>query len=119
MFSERRFIEVFRETLRKMICSSLGESAGEAVLFFLREALKRDPFEVLWEDPRAVYYEMTKVLGEGAKVLINLLVTNINRECGLNISPDHFLKLMRNGNQRSVEELRLFLRKMAEVHREA
>ncbi|MEM2384833.1 MAG: hypothetical protein QXL74_06025 [Candidatus Bathyarchaeia archaeon] len=119
MFSERRFIEVFRETSRKIICSSLGESAGEAVLFFLREALKCDPFEVLWEDPRAVYYEMMRVLGEGAKVLINLLVTNINRERGLNMSPDHFLELMRNGDQRSVEELRLFLRKMAEVHGEA
>lgn len=119
MFSNAHFIETFRETSRRIICSSLGESAGEAVLFFLREALKRDPFEALWDNPRTVYHEMVRVFGEGAKVLINLIVTNINRECGLNISPEYFLELMRNGNQRSVEELRSFLRKMAEIRGEA
>ncbi|MEM2152330.1 MAG: hypothetical protein QW241_04330, partial [Candidatus Bathyarchaeia archaeon] len=58
-------IEVFRMICREVLHSSLGESAGEAVLFFLRRGLGRDPFEVFWEDPGAFYRELERVFGVG------------------------------------------------------
>lgn len=112
-------INAFRETSRKIICSSLGESAGEAAIFLLKEALRRDPFEVLWENPREFYEEMVRVFGEGAKVLINVLIISIDREYGLSMRPERFLELMREGNQRALEEIRSFMRMVAEARKEA
>ncbi|MEM3479187.1 MAG: hypothetical protein QXV74_04000, partial [Candidatus Bathyarchaeia archaeon] len=66
-------IENFREVCKRIFYSSLGESASEAALFFLRRGLGRDPFEVFWEDPGAFYRELERVFGVGAKVLIKLL----------------------------------------------
>lgn len=108
--------ESFREICRRIFCSSLGESAGEAIIFFLRRELKRDPFEMVWEDPKAVYHAMEKTLGVGAKVLINVLVTTINRECGLNMDPERFLDFIRSGNQESIEEIRYFIRRVVESY---
>ncbi|MEM1582871.1 MAG: hypothetical protein ABIM44_01545 [candidate division WOR-3 bacterium] len=99
-------IEGFRETCRRIIYSSLGESAGKAALLFMQRDLGRDPFDALWEDPRGVYCAMEKIFGRGVKVLVHILVAGINRERGLNISPERFLELMCNGNQSSVEEIR-------------
>lgn len=110
-------IETFRSIFRRILCSSLGESAGEAVLFFLRRGLGRDPSDALWEDPKAVYYTMERTLGTGAKILIDILITRINQEYRLNMGSERFLSLMRNGNQDSVEEIRVFLKEIAESHR--
>ncbi|MEM2351342.1 MAG: hypothetical protein QXT26_02935, partial [Thermoproteota archaeon] len=109
----------FRATSKKIICSSLGESAGEAAIFLLREVMRRDPFEVLWENPRAFYEEIVKVFGEGAKVLINVLIENINREYGLTMRPEHFLELMREGDRKALEEIRSFIRMVAKASKEA
>lgn len=109
------FIEAFRETSRRIFCSSLGESAGEAVIFLLKEAMKSDPFVALWENPKIFYNEMVKVFGEGAKILINLLITTVNQECGLNMDPKHFLDLMCEGSQKSLDEIRSFIRRVAEI----
>lgn len=86
-------------------------------MFFLRRDLGRDPFEVFWDDPGAIYREMEKVFGVGAKVLIKLLVSRINSEFGLNISSERFLELMRSGDQRSIDEMRSFLTKIAESYK--
>lgn len=110
-------IEIVRVICREILHSSLGESAGEAILFFLRSNLGRDPFEVLWDDPGAFYREMEKIFGVGAKVLVKLLVSRINSELGLNISPERFLELMQRGDQRSAEEIHSFLTKIADSYR--
>lgn len=110
-------VGAFREICKRILCSLLGESACGATLFFLRRGLGRDPFEVFWDDPGAFYREMERVFGVGAKLLIKLFVSRINDELGLNMSPEHFLELMRSGDQRSVEEIRLFLTKIAELYR--
>lgn len=115
--SEKEFIiGVFRDFFRKTLCSSLGESAGKAVLLLIQKRLKDDFFNVLWEDPRAAYSEMERVFGVGINVLINLLAAEIEREYSLKMNPEHFLNLMRSGDQRSIEEMRSFLRRMAESH---
>ncbi|MEM3955633.1 MAG: hypothetical protein QW424_02625 [Candidatus Bathyarchaeia archaeon] len=110
-------INAFREICGQIFYSLLGESAFEATLFFLRRGLGRDPFEVFWNDPKTFYHEMEKVFGVGAKVLIKLLMSRINSEFGLNMSPERFLELMRRGDERSVEEIRSFLIKIAELYR--
>jgi len=115
--SEREFIiGVFRDFFRKTLCSSLGESAGKAVLLLMQKRLGRDFFEVFWEDPKAAYCEMERIFGVGANVLISLLAAGIEREYNLKMSPEHLLNLMRSGDHRSREEMRSFLRKMAESH---
>ncbi|MEM4982869.1 MAG: hypothetical protein QXK73_04685 [Candidatus Bathyarchaeia archaeon] len=114
---ERDFlIEFLRSIFKKTLHSTLGGSASEAVLFFLKKGLSRDPFDVFWEDPRAFYRGMERVFGVGAEVLIKLLVSRINSEFGLNISPGHFLDLMRNGDQSSIEEIRSLIKKVAKLY---
>lgn len=110
-------IEVFRDVSKRALRFSLGESAGEAVLFFLHRSLGRDPFDALWDDPKSVYHELEKIFGVGTKVLINLLIMEVKRKYGLNMSPERFLELMRSGDQMSIEEIRSFIRKVAETHR--
>ncbi|MEM3744951.1 MAG: hypothetical protein QW323_00470, partial [Candidatus Bathyarchaeia archaeon] len=112
--SEELIINTVGRVCRQSIYSLLGESAGKALLFFLEKDFGRDPFEVLWESPRTLYSGIEKILGAGTKILINILVDGINKESNLNMSPELFLELMRNGDQRSTEEIRLFLRKVAE-----
>lgn len=107
-------IEVFRRICTKVLYSVLGESAGAAVLFFLRSNLGCDPFDMLWENPKAVYDTMEKVFGSGAIILIKVLVTNINSECGLSMDPRHFLSLMRRCDDVSLGEIRSFIVRAAE-----
>jgi len=116
---EKNFvIEVFRDTFKKVLYSSIGESVCEAIIFFLHRELNRDPFEVFWENPRTVYHAMKKILGVGAEILINTFVERVNQEYGLSMRAERFLSLMCNSNQNSIEEVRDFLREIAELHRE-
>ncbi|MEM3715635.1 MAG: hypothetical protein QW145_00555 [Candidatus Bathyarchaeia archaeon] len=92
-------IEGFHETCRRIIYSSLSESAGKAALLFMQRIWGaihlmlfgriREEFTALWR----------RFLGEGMKVLVHILVAGIDRERGLNISPERFLELMCSGNQ--------------------
>ncbi|MCX8170576.1 MAG: hypothetical protein N3E47_01195 [Candidatus Bathyarchaeota archaeon] len=113
----KEIIEALRAVFRRALCSSLGESAGEAILFFLRVELGRDPFEVLWEEPKTLYQAMEKILGMGTRVLINALVTRVNWEYGLNMSPERFMELMRSEDQTSHREIRTLLKETAELYR--
>lgn len=116
---EKNFvIEVFRDTFKKTLYSSIGESVCEAIIFFLRMELNRDPFEAFWENPKTVYHAMKKILGGGAEILIDILVERVNQEYGLSMRTERFLNLMCNSNQNSIEEVRAFLREIAELHRE-
>lgn len=111
---DKEIIEVFRNVFRRVISSCLGGSVVEAVLFLLRERLRRDPFEVLWDDPKAFYSEMFRVFGDGAKVLVSVLVVGINNKYGLREDPSRLLEVMRSG-QGSPDYVRSFMRRVAEV----
>ncbi|MBS7625308.1 MAG: hypothetical protein QXF59_05365 [Candidatus Bathyarchaeia archaeon] len=113
---EHSSVKVFREVFRRVLLSSLGESAGEAALFFLRRSLGCDPFEVFWDNPGGFYRELEKIFGVGTKVLIRLLASRINSELGLNIDPERFLELMRSEDRRSAEEIRSLIMKIAELY---
>lgn len=105
-------IEKLRGIYESILYSSIGESAGRAILLFLWENLKGDPFLVLWEDPITFHNALEKILGVGSKVLIRLLLSALS-ERGLTISPDHFLELIDRG---AIEEIRFYLTKMAELY---
>lgn len=108
-------LKVLHRVFKRILYSSLGKSATEAILFFLQGELKRNTFEALWENPNMVYCALEKILGVGAKILINLLITTVNKEYGLNINPDSFIELMRSEDQSSVKKIRSFLEKIAET----
>lgn len=110
-------IEDLHNVFKRILYSSLGESASEALLFILRKELGSDPIETFWKDPKTVYHAMEKTLGAGAKVLINVLITRIGQEYGLNMKPEYFLDLMRRGEQSSIREIRAFLKRIAELHK--
>lgn len=116
IMEESFIIETFRNIFRKILYSSLGESAGEALLFILRMELGRDLVEAFWEDPRVVYQTMEKILGIGTKVLIDILVTRIRQDYGLNIESEYVLDLMRRGDQSSTRGMRFLLRKIVESY---
>ncbi|MEM2482025.1 hypothetical protein DSO06_00370 [Candidatus Nezhaarchaeota archaeon WYZ-LMO8] len=109
--------KAFREVCKLILYSLLGDSACEATLFYMHRSLGRDSFEVLWDDPKSFYRELEKVFGVGAKILIKLLVSRINSELGLNISPERFLELMCADDQHSIEELRSLITKIVEMYR--
>jgi len=107
-------IETFREDCERTLYSLIGEPACKATLFFLYKSLGRDPFEVFWSNPKTFYRELESFLGAGAKVLIELLVSRIDGELGLNMKTEHFLELMQRGDQKSVEEIRSFITRIYE-----
>lgn len=111
---DRYALKVFSDVFREVLHSVLGEAAGDAILFFLHRRFSRDPFEILWEDPKTFYCEVERILGSGFEILFRILVSKINTRFGLDMSPERFLELMRSGDQLSVEEIRLFLRRIAE-----
>lgn len=110
-------LKIFSEVSKEVFYSSLGEATTEAILFLLNRMLSRDPFEVLWREPKTFYREMEKVLGSGVKVLFTLLVSKINSRFGLNIDGERFLELMQSCDQKSIEELRSFIKKIAELYK--
>lgn len=61
---------------------------------------------------------MEKIFGSGTKVLIKFLISRINSEFGLNMKPEHFLELMMNSDQHTIEEICSFLSKIAVLHRD-
>jgi hypothetical protein len=112
LISDREVIEFFSCLFRRVLASSLGESAAEALLSVLKRGLGREPSEIFWENPKEFYSGMEKTIGMGAEVLVRLLVDAINRESNLNMSPDKFIELMRSGNPKSIEEIRSILRRL-------
>lgn len=95
--------------------SLFGEPGREILLFYLRKSLGRDPFEVLWEDPRVFYHGLEKFFGVSARIFIEVLINKVNEECGLNASPERFVRLMKEGGERSIEEIREYVKKVAEL----
>lgn len=96
--------------------STFGISAGETILFVLRSNFKRNPFEVLWEKPKAVYDELEKIFGDGTKVLINIFVKKVNEKTGLNADVEEILKLMRDNSPQSLDKFRLLLKELVKCY---
>lgn len=111
--SDKDVSNIFYGLLKRILCSSLGESAGRAVLLLITKNLQQDLSRALWENPKNVYDELFKIFGEGTKVLMNIIVSSINQECKLNIKPERFMELMRSENRDAVEELRSIMRLIA------
>ncbi|MEM4603327.1 MAG: hypothetical protein QW794_04290 [Thermosphaera sp.] len=109
-FSSTNIAEHLRGLLRKTFHSLLGESAGEAVVLLLEKSLQQDLGRALWENPKRIYDELLRMFGEGTRVLMNIIISNINQECKLNIEPGKIMKLMCSENRSDVEELRSIIR---------
>ncbi|MEM0317359.1 MAG: hypothetical protein QXO97_05160 [Candidatus Nezhaarchaeales archaeon] len=116
--SDAYLAELFYRLFEKLLYSSLGESAGRAVLLLLRKSLQQDVGKALWENPKKVYDELLKIFGEGTKVLINIIVFGIKQVCKLDINSEDFIELMQSENQNSVEKLRSIMRLIAKSYKE-
>lgn len=112
-------LNVLREIFSDVVSASLSESAVETIIFVLRNRLGGDPFEVLWERPKAVYEELKKVFGDGTDVLIGLWVKAFKRRTETDVDPEKFLQLLRQGGSESVKEIRRMLRELATAYYEA
>ncbi|MCX8142308.1 MAG: hypothetical protein N3F04_06075 [Candidatus Nezhaarchaeota archaeon] len=116
---EKNFvIRTSRSIFKNLLCSSFGESAGEAILFLLRKELGCDPFEMLWDNPEAVFNALKEIFGVGTRILIDTLLMRINQEYGLNVSLKCILHHTYNDrwSQAKVKEVRSFLRRVVQLH---
>ncbi|MEM4701287.1 MAG: hypothetical protein QXZ51_03980 [Candidatus Bathyarchaeia archaeon] len=112
-------LNVLREMFNDVVSVSLSESAAETIIFVLRSRLGGDPFEVLWERPRAVYEELKRVFGDGTDVLIGLWVKAFKRRAETDVDPEKFLQLLQQGSSESVKEIRQMLRELATAYHKA
>ncbi|MEM4922345.1 MAG: hypothetical protein QXU65_05050 [Sulfolobales archaeon] len=79
-------------------------------MLLLEKSLQQDLGRALWENPKRIYDELLRMFGEGTRVLMNIIISNINQECKLNIEPGKIMKLMCSENRSDVEELRSIIR---------
>ncbi|MEM3704280.1 MAG: hypothetical protein QXX79_07695 [Candidatus Bathyarchaeia archaeon] len=105
-----------RRMFTDVVSTSLCESAGESIVFVLRNKLGGDPFEALWEHPKAVYDELKKIFGDGTNVLINLWVKAFKKRVETNVDPEEFLRFLQRDDPESVEEVRRMLKELATAY---
>jgi len=102
---------------RQAIVSLLGEPIADAILFHLKRKLERNPFEVLWENPKAFYNGLKEIFGqEGSKVLIMGLVDILAEMFSIDLNPRGLVKLMNSEVPRSVKEIQKFLKEIADLY---
>lgn len=101
-----------RETFREVIASSMGSSVCDAIEFYLRKYLGKDPFEVFWDDPPKFFGALQKVFGAGAEVFIKMLILGVNRKYGLRYDAETFLKLLNSKNEKSLMKFHDILKKI-------
>lgn len=111
--------ESFYEVFRRLLYSLLGESVGEAVLTLVKKSIQQDITKAFWENPRRVYDELFKIFGEGTKVLISIIVSRINQECGLDIKPEKLITLMCSGDQGNVNEIHSIMMLIAKSYKKS
>lgn len=109
-------ISVLRSMFTDVVSMSLCESAGETIIFVLRNRLRGDPFEVFWERPKAVYEELKRIFGDGTDVLINLWIRAFRQKVEVNVDPEKFMRLFKNSDPKCVEEIRRMLRKLVTAY---
>jgi len=90
---ERRMsVKIF---FRGVIRSLLGENGSKVFEFHMSRILKADPYDVLYDDPKAFCDGLRIFLGSGADALLKVLAKNIVKEYSLKgVDPEEFLKLM-------------------------
>ena len=102
---------------RQAMISLLGEPITDAVLFHLKRNLERNPFEVLWENPKVFYNGLREIFGqEGCKVLVMGLAEILAEKSGIDLNPRGLVKLMDSEDSRSVKELQKILKEIANLY---
>lgn len=80
--------------------SLLGESGSRVLEAYMKRVLGADPYDILYDDPKAFYDGLRSFLGPGANALLKILAKNIIKEYRLeDISPDQILDLMEGGGE--------------------
>lgn len=115
--SDRDAANLFYKLFRKSLRTLLGNSTGEAVLLLVKRSLQRDIDEALLKNPREVYDELSRIFGVGTRVLMNVIVSNINKECGLDVKPEKFVELMCSEDRGKLEEMRSIMRLIAKSYK--
>jgi len=99
---ERRMsVKIF---FRGVIRSLLGESGSKVLEFHMTRILKADPYDVLYDDPKAFCDGLRIFLGSGADALLKVLAKNIVKEYSLKgVNPEELLRLMEDRRRESRE----------------
>ena len=102
---KRVIISKVRKIFGEIMGSALGPSISVIIGFQLEKRLNRDPFEVLWENPKAFYTELRNMFADGAEVLISVVARGLMKRYNLGLSSDEFLKLISSDDEKSKEKL--------------
>lgn len=98
--SKTDMVENLRKTFEEAMGESLGVSAKEAIIFYLRERIGEDPFKALLEDHATFYRELERIFGNGATILIKLFADELNKKFNLKHPPETFIKFLTANDKR-------------------
>lgn len=87
---DRVVLQCFESFFKEVVGNLLGVSVSESTLFYLKAKLKRDPFEVLWENPKEVYLALEGIFKDGTDVLLRYLAEGFRKKCAVNITAEKF-----------------------------
>ena len=89
---------IFRNVFRMVF----GENGSRILEFHLRTVLARDPYDVLYENPKLFCEGLQSFFGNGVKGLLRVMARELIREYGLrDLDPDTLIRLLQKGNERS------------------
>lgn len=97
-------VENLRKTFEEAMGKSLGVSAKEAIIFYLRERIGEDPFKALLEDPATFYGELERIFGNGATILVKLFTDELNKKFNLKHPPETFIKFLTANDKRLLSD---------------
>jgi len=89
---------IFRNVFRMVF----GEHGSMILEFHLRKILARDPYDVLYENPKLFCEGLQSFFGNGVKGLLKVMARELIREYGLrDLDPDTLIRLLQKGDERS------------------
>ena len=101
----------FQSTFRSL----LGQSGSRVLEFHMARILKADPYDVLYEDPKAFCDGLKLFLGAGADALLRVIAGSIVKKyCITNLKPDDLVKLMNEGSEEAREKFLKLIGRLVE-----
>jgi len=87
----------FKQSVRKV----LGEDGSKALEFHMKKVLKKDPYDLLCEDPRRFYEGLQPLFGNKATAFLKVVVATLMKDQGVSgLDAETVVKLMIEGSGR-------------------
>jgi len=87
----------FKESVKKV----LGEDGSRALEFHMKRVLKKDPYDILCEDPRRFYEGLRPFFGNNATAFLKIVVATLMKDHGVsNLDAETVVRLMVEGSGR-------------------